>query len=109
MAAKFALILATVLHDGGVPIVLSGPEIPYELQRKQFKDLAAGRVHEQYARVELVDTRRGTIKHQSFISPAEAKRRAKELARQEKEFEDSKKPPAKKAKGEGAEPPGEAQ
>lgn len=97
MALKFALIIATVMHNGDPPEVISGPEIPYDEQRARFKTrFASERVHKYFARVELVDTRRGTIKHQNFISPEEFENRAKEIARQEKEFKASQKPaPAK--------------
>ncbi len=88
MAAKIALIIATVLHDGGSPIVISGPEVPYEKQREIFKAEYAGeRTHPKFARVELIGSRRGKIKHQSLISPKEAKRRLAEIARQVKEVE----------------------
>lgn len=84
--AKFALIIGSILHDGGAPVVISGPEIPYAEQREKFKKFMSERLHEAFARVDFVDSRRGTTKHKTFITPLESERRAGELERQKQQF-----------------------
>ena len=84
--ARYALIIASLLHDGGPPQLVSGPEIPYDEQKAKFKEITGFRVHEEYAKVEFVDNRRGTTKRHNFITPAEAKRRELKLSAEEKRF-----------------------
>jgi hypothetical protein len=89
--AAYSLIIAFA-HATGIPEVISGPEVPVTQQRELYKEnFLAERVHEKFAKVELLHSRRGVIKSKQFITPAESKRRAKEIARQEKEFESMKK------------------
>lgn len=91
----YSLIIAFA-HVSGIPEVISGPEVPVTLQREFYKEnFLAERVHEKFAKVELVHSRRGVIKSKNFITSAESKRRIKELARQEKEVEILKKKPTK--------------
>ena len=82
--AKYIMLIG-ILHGGGDPVVISGPEVPYADQRKKFKETAAERVHSKFERVDFLDSVRGVRKHAKFITPDEAKRRDKELRSQAKQ------------------------
>lgn len=89
-------MLVAIALAGDVPVVISGPEVPYDGQRAIFREKFAGlRVHPEYSRVELLHSRRGVLKHQNFITPAEAKTREKALAAQTKAAKNTVTPPSK--------------
>lgn len=85
--SAYALLIG-LPHDGGDPVVISGPEVPYPRQREIMKGKFMGeRTHPKFQQVQLLDSRRGIRKRTKFITPAELKRREKELKRQEAEAE----------------------
>ena len=90
--AKYVMLIG-ILHGGGDPVVVSGPEVPYETQRERFKEALAKRVHPQFERLDFLDSRTGVRKHKKFITPAEAERRDVALESQEREFAEAQKTP----------------
>lgn len=80
--SSYALLIG-LPHDGGDPVVISGPEVSYPKQRELMKEKFMNeRVHPKFQQVQLLDSRRGVRKRTKFITPAESKRREKELKRQ---------------------------
>jgi TolA protein len=95
--AKYVMLIG-ILHGGGDPVVISGPEVPYEQQRERFKEALAKRVHPQFERIDFLDSRRGVRKHTKHITPEEAERRELALIQQQEEFEASQKSPEDREK-----------
>lgn len=80
--AKY-ITLVGILHSGGEPSIIAGPSHDVEALKSKYKsEFAAERVHPKFARVEYLDSVVGVRKHKNFITPAESKRREKELKRQ---------------------------
>lgn len=81
--SAYALLIG-LAHVSGTPEVISGPEIPYEEQRKRFKEVMPLRVHKHFRQIQFVDSRRGVRKKKNFLSPAQAKAAEKTIAAEEK-------------------------
>jgi hypothetical protein len=76
--------LIGLLHSGGDPVVIEGPSYDVAAMKARYKqDFAGERVHPKFERVEYLDSVAGMRKHKNFITPAEAKRREKELKKAE--------------------------
>jgi hypothetical protein len=75
--------LIGIPHASGEPVVIAGPSYDIEALKSRYKsEFAAERVHPKFQRVEFIDSVVGVRKHKNFITPAESKRREKELKRQ---------------------------
>jgi hypothetical protein len=95
--ATFAFIIG---HPHGVekkPVIIIPPDYDVDGVKNCFKNEFLGdRVHPEFARVELHNSRRGEVRGKNFITPDEAERRAKAMIAEEKAAAKAAKPKAKK-------------
>lgn len=84
--SAYALIIGHPHAADAPPVVISGPEVPLDDQRARYKrEFMAASSNDEFRLVQFLDSRRGVRKRKSFVTSKELKRRARELARQQKE------------------------
>lgn len=76
-------------HKGN-PEVITGPEVPVDVQTQALKKAAGTRVHKDYARLEVWLSDTGASKVAKFISPDEETRRKKAAEAEAKEIAEAK-------------------
>jgi hypothetical protein len=91
--SAYALLIGHPHGGEKPPIVISGPDVSYADTREAYQKFAQHRAHEDFERIDFVDSRSGVRKKKKFITPEEAKKRAAAIKRDEK----AANPPAKKA------------
>lgn len=109
--ATFAFIIGHPHGGKKKPVIILEPDYDVDGVKDVFKnDFLGERVHEEFARVELHNSRRGEVRGKNFITPEEADRRAKAIAAEEKALAKAAKAaqPAKAKKDPPEDPPAPA-